>query len=51
MPRGPRGLDPKLPAGQQYHQFPKGALGHAIGYGREYFERLVNADERAARKT
>jgi len=48
MPRGPRGLVPKLPARQQYHQLPKGA-GHASARGLEYFERPVNADERAAR--
>src|SRR5215471_10495034 len=48
MPRGPRGLVPKLPARQQYHQFPKGARLRQRPC-REYFERLVNADEHPAR--
>src|SRR6516162_1691627 len=46
--RGPRGLVAKLPARQQYHQFPKGARLRQRPC-REYFERLVNADEHPAR--
>src|SRR5262249_32429758 len=48
MPHRPRGLVPKLPARQQYHQFPKGARLRQRPC-REYFKRLVNADEHPAR--
>src|SRR5262249_3981823 len=48
MPRGPRGLVPKLQHVNSITNFPK-ALGHASARGLEYFERPVNADERAAR--
>src|SRR5262249_47708925 len=47
-PRGPRGLVPKLQHVNSITNFPK-ALGHASARGLEYFERPVNADERAAR--
>src|SRR5262245_41374269 len=43
-----RGLLAKLPASQQYHQFRKGPRLRQRPC-REYFERLVNADERPAR--